>query len=48
MQGSIETRSNLCTDLGRPVTDSVRFTQLWSKHSQFHGWFILSHKKRFN
>ena len=44
MQNSIETRGNLCTDLGPPVTDSVRFTQLWSKHSQFQGWFILNKK----
>ena len=31
-----------------PCADSVRFTQLWSKHSQFREYFILNHKKRFN
>ena len=30
-----------------PCTNSVRFTRLWSKHSQFREYFILNHKKRF-
>ena len=30
-------------------TDSVRFTQLWSKHCQFREYyFILNHKKSFH